>query len=177
MTNAPLQNQQGSPTNQGSNTNTPNGSDGTLKPEMIEELVSKKVSQLEVERVQRQNLQTVQNELVKAFGNDYVTKLNETAESLGLDKQTLDNLAKTQPKAFFRLVGLDKPQAAAPQEPGLFTPPATRQTSSFAPQTNVRNQDFYSNLRKTDPKTYWQPATQNQMHIDAAKLGSTFYTK
>jgi hypothetical protein len=176
MTAAPMGTSRETPTQPAANTSTASQSEGSpFKPEDIEELVSKKIEERERERVQRQNLQEVQAALIGAFGNDYVNKLTETAQTLGLDKQTLDHLAKTQPKAFFRLVGIEN-MKEKPQDMGLFTPPATRQSTSFAPQTQVKNQSFYSNLRKTDPKTYWSPSTQNQMHVDAARLGQNFYT-
>jgi hypothetical protein len=37
-----------------------------------------------------------------------------------------------------------------------------------------RTWSFYQNLKASDPRKYWLPKTQAQMHKDSAKLGDKF---
>jgi hypothetical protein len=157
-----------------------NGNGNGLTESDLEALIEKKVSARDAERIQTSNVATVQEELRRHFGNDYVAKLRETTQALGLDESFMSNLAKTQPRAFLKLVGVQggqQPQAQA-QKPldGLFAPPVTQQHSSFAPATPNRNMNYYEAIRKKDPKTYWSASMQNQLHQDAQKLGEDFYS-
>lgn len=159
--------------------NEPNG-DGSnttaLKPEDIEALIEKKVSERERQRIQSQNLAEAKQKLVEAFGNDYPSKLREVSTSLGLTEDHLNKMASESPKAFLKLVGADNP-AQKPQTPNsLFVPPTSQTTAR--PNNGLsgeRTKKYYDEIKKRDPKAYWSPATQNQLHKDALRLGRDFF--
>lgn len=164
------------PDSRSNNQEDTGGGDKPLTLADIERLVEERVSGREQKRTEEANLRTVQEELKKAYGDQYVSKLKETAQSLGMSEDYLGNLAKSAPKAFLKLVGVEGQSRQAAAANGLFTPPAgDSRGSGFQPSAD-KTKSWYDNLRKTDPKTYWLPATQNQMHKDATRLQERFFT-
>ena len=147
-----------------------------LKPEDIESLIEKKVSEREQARIQSQNIQQVQEALTKSFGLNYVSKLDEAAKALGMTRDEMQILAANKPKAFLHLVGIQEGKRDEPSS--LFVPPSsvtnTNRTDSV---TSDRTKAYYDKLKTTDPKMYWTPKIQNQMHNDAIRLGERFFDK
>ena len=170
--------------NKGENRPNPNEQNGfdeedlpkqSLKAEDIEALIEKKVSERERQRIQAQNIAEVTNTLKQAFGNDYISKLKEASDTLGMTQEDFDQMAATRPKAFLKLIGADTPANRQVQQNTLFTPPSNqRSTGSFAP-SGERTKTFYDQLKTKDPKGYWSPKVQNQMMNDAIKLGEKFF--
>jgi hypothetical protein len=163
------------PPNPNQNTNSGNEGDAPLSLEKIEQIVEKKAQELAGRRIQEQNVLQVQEALKAHYGNDYVPKLEEATQSLGLSKEFMSNLAKEQPKAFLKLLGVgDKPNNPMKSDSGIFTPPQSNQT--FRPSGNTKNYAYYQNIKKTDPKTYWSASVQNEMHKSAMELQESFYS-
>lgn len=148
-------------------TNTPN-----LKPEDIESLVMKKLQETELKRNEERNINTVMAKLKEKFGNNYADVLNRQAEQLGLSKEDVTNLAKKSPNAFLKVMELDKPA----EDNTLFKLPRNeRRPDTFAPtSTQKRSWSYYEKMRKENPKAYFDPKTQVQMHHDAIALGDAF---
>ena len=146
------------------------GSNASLKTEDIEKIIESKVSERERQRVQNQNRAEVQRKLTETFGPDYISKLKEVGTATGMSAEELDSLAARSPAAFMKIVGAD--QAPAPT-PGLFVPPTGQTTPRVV--TGERTNKYYKDLKAKDPKAYWLPATQNQMHKDALRLGENFF--
>lgn len=153
------------------------GNSATLTADKLDEMIDQRVNAREKDRIHTQNLQTVKQTLQETYGNDYVNKLKETATSLGMSEDYLNQMAKETPKALLKLVGVsatDSTQSRSNQA-GLFTPPAS--VNGFAPNTgNAQDFSYYEKLRKTSPKEYWTPTVQNEMHKNAARLGEKFYS-
>jgi hypothetical protein len=147
-----------------------------LKPEDIARLVDERVVQREQDRRATENLNSVKQLLAQAYGSDYAQKLHDEASSLGLSKEYVNNLAATAPKALFRLLGIDE-NTTQKTNNDLFTPP-TSQVRNFPSSGNSseKTMKHYEALRKSNPSQYWSPATQNQMHKDAQRLGERFFT-
>jgi hypothetical protein len=150
----------------------------SLKPEDIERLIETKVTEREQQRIQSQNKADVQRKLVEAFGENYVPKLKETADALGLTPEVVDRMAAETPKALLRLLGADNPQQSTATQQGnsLFVPPQNQQSvRSNSGPSGDKTKAFYDALKQKDPKGYWSPAVQNQMHKDAMRLGERFF--
>lgn len=167
-------------TNSNTNGNQPvvNGDSGakSLTEEDLTALVEDRISKIEKARIQESNLNQVRQVLTEKFGADFPSHLKQTAATLGVGEEFLNNLAKEQPKAFLALVGQEVPKTSNPQ-PNLFTPTPSQQiprTSSFTP-TGERKKSFYDDLKTKDAAAYWSPKVQNQMHQDAIKLGEVFF--
>lgn len=144
-----------------------------MTPEQLKKIISDELAERESANTARQNLNAVKQRLQDAFGPNYVTTLDEKAQSLGLTRDFFNQLAATQPNALFAMLGVDNKRP----EPGLFTPPPSAMQTSARSNTPVdRTESFYKNLKKSNPSEYWSASTQTQMHRDAIRLGEKFFT-
>ena len=153
---------------------TNNQTGSSLKPEDIESLVTKQVSEKlsEHQRIllQRDNFNSVQTKLKEAFGNDYQASYKQRLDNLGITSEYADELAKNHPSVFIKTFDLE-----AQRSPSSQAPPRTQQRqTSFAPNTPVRDWAYYQELKKANPKIYLDPKISIQMHNDAIELGDRF---
>lgn len=157
----------------------PNREEGktALTPEELEAILDSKLNEREQSRIQAANIQEAKRVLSSSLGNDYAVKLDDKARSLGISREFLDNLAKTQPKALFKLLDVDPTANTNHQSrESIFSPPSSGvRSEGFKPQSNDKTQSYYESLRKADAKSYWSPSVQNQMHKDAMRLGERFF--
>lgn len=156
-----------------------NQSDGTASsatsPDDIEALIEQRLAQREAETRSKQNLETARSRLQEAFGANYQAELEARTESLGLTKEFVANLAKTQPKALFALLGVDGQQQKRSDD--LFTPKSSVNTSGLGlGQSSEKNWAYYEKMRKQNPAVYFSSPVQNEMHKQAARLGERFYS-
>lgn len=162
-----------------SNEVQPNREEGktALTPEELEAILDSKLNEREQSRIQVSNIQEAKRVLSSSLGNDYAAKLDEKARSLGVSREFMDNLAKTQPKALFKLLDVD-PNATTNNQSreSIFGAPSSGvRSEGFKPASNEKTSSYYESLRKSDPKSYWSPAMQNQIHKDAIRLGERFF--
>lgn len=154
--------------------NQPSGSSDnpvSLKPEDVERIIDQRVTQRETERIQQENLRTVKEALQASLGPEFPNKLKEIGDTLGMTADEMTALAKSKPKAFLALIG----QQPAQKKESLFTPPSSSVQTAFKPANTERNKSYYDNLKKQNPKEYWTPRIQNQMHNDALRLQERFF--
>ena len=161
-------NQQGEPSTSQNNTNNETPSKALTVDE-----VQKLLDERERSTAEQRNLNESIQKVKEAFGANYKVVMTQKAEELGMSQDYLYNLAKTQPKAFAKLVEADVPQQgrAAP-------PPNSMNTATFqGKRTGEKNSAYYANLRKQvgDAK-FFQPSIQNQLHKDAQRLGEAFFS-
>lgn len=142
-----------------------------VTPEQLDELLDKRLNKLETSRKEQANQEIVKSKLVEKFGTNYVPKLTEETQKLGVTKEFLERMAAENPNAFFRLIGMeDKPQI------GLFTPPKSAVDGGFKPKLSTdRTQAYYKELRKRDPVLYNSREVQIQEEKDAQRLGVAFF--
>jgi hypothetical protein len=130
----------------------------------IERLIEEKLTTREKETTARQNLAQARELLKQHYGSDFVQKLEDRRVALGIDKDVLDSLAKTSPKAFIEMIA---PKRTDSQ---VYTPPASK-VAAFVPQvghvSGARDWKYYETLRKSNPDAYWSSDVQLQMHKDA----------
>ena len=143
-----------------------------LSQDDVRKAIREEIEAEHLQRIQANNLLEVKTELQRAFGNDYVNKLRDTAQALGVTEDYLTRMARETPKALLKLVG----GAEQKTQSGLFTPPPTQMQTGFTPQSNDRDFAYYEKIRKTNASEYWTPKVQNQMHQDAQRLGEKFFT-
>lgn len=167
--------------NQMANNQTPvNSGDGAQNKSFTEDdvmrIVESKLSEAEKTRVQNANLSLVRNALSEKYGNDYVSKLKESASALGVDENFLQDMAKNQPKAFLKLIDTGTTTNQQSSNNSLFAPPTGQnlRSDNFKP-TAGRTKGYYDQLKAKNPGEYWSPAIQNQMHKDALSLGEKFF--
>lgn len=119
------------------------------------------------------NRNSVLSQYAEANGPNHAIKLEQQATELGYTKEGLLNLAATNPKAFYRLVGLE----GTHKQEQFMSPPKTQMNMDvFVPSGgSKKNFEYYETLRKTDKALYWQPRVQNEMLKQLTDLGDAFY--
>lgn len=154
-----------------SDNNPPNdGIPPAIKPEDIEELVSKKISESKTKDIEESNFRSVQTKLRERFGDNYPNILKSQREELGLTEDFVNDLARRHPAVFFKTFGLD-----SQNNKDLFqAPPPSSNRTPFAPSNKKRDWNYYEEMRVKQPTTYWDPKTQVQLHKDYAEQGDAF---
>lgn len=137
----------------------------------------KQVTQaMSVEERQATNEAEAARLLVEQFGDEAKAGqyVSQKAAELGVSVAFLKETAKQSPKAFFTTIGLND---TAPKG----VPTATRSDVNTAalnsanPTAKEGTYAYYQELKRTDPKRYFSPNIQNQMHRDALKVGEAFF--
>lgn len=157
--------------------NEPNGNGGqpdasSLKAEDVERIIDQRVTAREQERIQNDNLRMVKDTLTQSLGPEFPSKLKEIGNQLGMSEQDMSDLAKLKPKALLALV--ERAEPVKTQQQTLFTPPQGQLTQMRQSLVD-RTSSFYNDLKKKNPKEYWDPKVQNQMHQDAIRLQEKFF--
>lgn len=135
----------------------------------FESLFDKKLQEVESRKSQAANFEKVQAKLKETFGNNYQSSLNEQTKAMGLTQEFVNDLARNHPEVLFRTLGLDQ------QSKDQFTAPPRSSRNSFAPKTpEKRGWAYYEQMRKENPKLYYDQKTMVQMHRDALDLGDDF---
>jgi hypothetical protein len=118
---------------------------------------------------ERDNFNLIQNKLKEVYGANYAEAYTHKLESLGLSKEFADNLAKTHPSVFIKTFELEaKPVTST-------APPRSNQmTTNYKPQGQVRDWNYYQEMKKSNPRLYLDPKIAVQMHNDAIELGDRF---
>lgn len=142
-----------------------------IRPDEFKSLFSTEYKQLEQERKESANIQMVQNKLKEKYGNNYAQLLREKSNSLGLDDNFVETLAKKSPDAFFNTLGLNQSQS----NDNFQAPPRSSMRTDFAPNAGKRTYAYYEDLRKKNPNAYYDPKIANQMMDDAFRYGEAFY--
>lgn len=160
-----------------SSDNNPNANEVNDKPEIdltkIESLISNKISANEIEKIRQDNYKLVEAKLKERYGDNFSNVLKKQVEDLGETSEYVNDLARRNPKLFFKTFGLDQPiQSESFQAPLQTT---QRQGDPFTPTSGPkRTWAYYQKLKKEKPSEYLHPRTQDQMQKDAIALGDEF---
>lgn len=144
-----------------------------LTPDKVRELLSQELATRTEQDRRNNNARAVRQELVNRYGPNWQTQLKAKQEELEVSEEFLTELAQTQPKTFFRLLG------EAPKNEQSFTPPASVIDSAKTRSTpgNIKNKAYYDKiLREQGLSVYMSPRIQNEMQANARKLGDQFYS-
>ena len=143
-----------------------------IDPKEIESLVSSKIQEYELTKRQQENFNSVRVKLQEQFGDNYQNVLKQQIAELGLSEEDVNALAKKSPNAFFRTLGIDT------QSKTNFTNNlnSSQKPESFkAKGAQKRTRSYYLEMKKNDPKSYFSPKTNVDMHNDAVALGEAFF--
>lgn len=142
----------------------------TVKPEDIEKIITSKMQEAKLREKEDANFNTVQAKLRERYGNNFANVLEQQRQTLGLDIEDINALARKSPAAFFRTMQLDQPQ-----QDGFQSPPRSQiRNDNFLPNVQKRTWSWYQDLKKKDRNLYYAPKTIGQMHRDHAELGKEF---
>lgn len=144
----------------------------TFDPRQLESLVSSKIQEHVANQKYQENYQAVRNTLKERLGENYQEVLKQQIDTLGIDENTVNDMARKSPAAFFRLLGIDNQTS----NNNFQTPPRSQQRpTTFAPQVQKRTWSYYQKMRKEQPEVYHDPKTAVQMHKDAQEMGEMFF--
>lgn len=141
-----------------------------VDPNTLKELLESMLNEREQTRVRETNSQKVQRVLEENFGAQATAVLNQKARELGMSLNELKDLSMKTPTAFFRLVGAQE----GAQKPAVGVPlaqPGIRTASPSQTSQGARGKSYYDNLKRTNPKLYFDQKTTVQMHKDMQALG------
>lgn len=141
-----------------------------IKPEDVEALIAKKLTDHQLQLKQQDNFNAMQAKLKESLGSDYASSYKQRLDTLGLTREFADDLARNHPTVFMKTFGLDE-QRQMNNQP---LPRSNVRQTSFAPNTPKRDWAYYQELKKTNPRLYLDPKLTLQMHDDALALGEAF---
>jgi hypothetical protein len=146
--------------------NKPDTAGSTMDPAKLVDAVEARLSAKEQEKTQDTNWEKVITKVTDFFGE--WKKANQEimakAQELGLSTEDATLLAKRSPDAFFELF-LPKPGTSTTTGN---RPAGVGQTAASTQTGEVRNQAYYTKLRKEHPNKYWSVEVQAQYRRDLA---------
>lgn len=139
----------------------------------IAKTVAAEVSKLQAQAQRAANAQTSRQKMKEAWGDSAVARLEQVSRDMGLGKEFLQDLAERSPDAFLQVIGA-KVQNSKVQN---ITPPTNRVNSAanVSARNTIRNEEYWDNMRKSDPKFYFSAQGYNQRHNDALTLGEAYF--
>lgn len=147
----------------------------TLKPEDIKSLLAeelpKHIGAYELQRRRDDNFNVVKAKLTERYGTNYRSQVQDQLSALGISVEQLDEMARNNPALVSRVLGLD----AQPRQTDNTQLP--RSSVTFRPKVESKHKpmSYYQNLRKQNPKAYYDPKIAIQMDIDSQALGEQFF--
>lgn len=154
----------------------PDKSATQITSEDVAKLVTQAMTETEARTQRAKNIAYVEQTLEEAFGPTFRRTIKAQAVKLGVGEAFLSNLAADQPSAFLKLMDVgERPRSNSTAVNAPHTSVAA-ESLRFKPNTG-KNMAFYDNIRKSDPKRYWSPSVQNEIHAEALKQGESFFQK
>lgn len=140
---------------------------------LTEEDIFKAVNKMKVQDVAKANKQEANDYVASTFGDKGKEIVTSRANDLGMSMEQLQGIAENSPAAFKALItGTQAKEAPVVTTQTSQSVDSQFQTGHVAPHGT---QAYYDNLRQTDPKTYWQPGTQKELHAAALADPTKFF--
>jgi len=143
-----------------------------FSPDTLKNLVKDTYKEMSEEERRSHNVTTADQAVREKWGDKAAEMLRNKAEELGVGVQFLQDTAAHSPKAFFNLIGLDgvQKQQEMPRQ-GSVNTDGMEQSGGTTPYSYK----WYQQMRRNDPKQYYTPKVQMEMHRKAAEMGDKFY--
>src|SRR5258706_1745063 len=143
----------------------------TIDPTQLSSLVSNEIVKHEVNKRRSDNYNQVQSKLKEMLCSNYQNILLEKMNTLGLTADRINETTKESPTAYFNMMGLN-PQ---PAQQGFQAPVrSSLRNDNFSPNQQKRTWSYYQEMKKSDPKMYYNSKIANQMLDDMVELGDAF---
>lgn len=153
------------------------GESGDFNPDTLVEKVLSSLEARNAKAREEQNMEVVKNTVQTALGTNWRSEVKQRLNEAELSDAEADAIARRNPKAFFKLLGIS--QETTPKQPSLFdtSPRSSVNTTSQAPITGERNKAYYDNVKKKMGVIAFanNPTIQAEMHKDALRLGEKFF--
>lgn len=129
-----------------------------IEPTNIEDIVAKKLAELEAKKQEKANLDIVETRLRERFGQNSKSILKDKMNTLGITEEDIKFLAKRSPEAVLNALGVNQQQVAYQND----LPRSNIRSDNFVPTTEIRDAIYYEDLRKKSPKEYFSPKISTQ---------------
>lgn len=136
----------------------------SLSEDKVAELVKSTLESTRTEEQRQANIASVDQKLQEMYGDKANAELQKKAAELGVGVDFLASVAMQSPAAFFNTVGINANQQAG----GVQVSTSTVNTEVLAQQgeasqAKAGSKAYFDQMRKDNPKLYWDPKTQNQI--------------
>jgi hypothetical protein len=150
--------------------------DSEVAGQDVSHLVRQLLDEDERVKTANHNLAVVRDRMIQEYGDDWASKGDEIAASVGETVDQLNATAARSPIAFFKLAGLDGPKppvSAAGNMGGTINP----QAMAGAGAHRVKNEAYFTAVRKEmgDTKFYANTSLQDEMIKNANEMGESFF--
>lgn len=149
---------------------TSNDNTNQMSADDISNLVRTTVGNLTAEERMLANINKVDSELTKLYGEKVREIVTKRAGDLGMNLEQLKNLAATSPQAVIYLFHKENTNIARPADGSINSNALGVNTSQ-----NTENYAYFEKLRKENPREYFTPKVQNRMMKLAEERGPAFY--
>lgn len=140
-------------------------------PKVVKDTIYQTYSEIRQKEREDENFKTIVGKLQERFGTNFQPHLKAKAMELGLDDNTVEQMARTMPQVLIRSLDLD-----APIQREISPPRSSLRTDQFQPKGGTkRDYSFYQNMKKTQPELYNDPKTTVQRHKDVFEMGEKAY--
>jgi hypothetical protein len=134
----------------------------------VETLVEQTLERRTATQQAQSNQRVVAEVLEKNFGPGWAAVAAQKAKELGVGPQTLEELAKKQPKAVFKLLDVsENPQRQLNPVAGIRSAPSN--------DAGRKNFDYYEKIRKADPARFNTWRMHQEMIKELSEQGDDFY--
>lgn len=140
-----------------------------LSEDQIQSLVEKTLTERERNQTVSQNLNQVNSQLDELYGTEAKKTVEDKAKTLGMSVQKLQEIAAESPTAFFTLIG-EKAKETHQSFKGTI-----RTEGVITHERSERNNSYYQEMRKKNPRQFYSAQVQQQMMQDRVKSGANFY--
>jgi len=151
------------------------GQQSAMNPEELEQILERKLRERDARNTASQNLAQVQTKLRETLGPNYAQRVKEQAVSLGVTTEFLNGLAATQPRAFYRMLGIDADKGTTHS---VSPPRGSVNTETFIPSgSGARGKSYFDEIFKKDRNTYFSAKVQNELFKSIKEMGEEkFYS-
>jgi len=139
---------------------------------VLDAKLTARLTQIQQSTIESDNRAFIRNKLTEVWGKDYVNKLRQKTQELGVTEEVMNEMAGKNPKLLLASLGADVPVT---RQPDVSAP---RSSVTFRGNTKTMSKyDEYQSVKKTDPRKYESPAFQMEMLRVADEMGDKFYLK
>lgn len=143
------------------------GGQESLTTDAVTQIVDQVLEQKQTQSQQENNWQQVMGTLTDTFGDWSTadTKVQERAAELDISLQDATMLARNNPKAFLQLF-VPTTSTRSASSGTVRSGGSGQSVADLTSAQQVRDAEYYRNLRKTNPNEYWKVETQMQLRRD-----------
>lgn len=144
-----------------------------ITPDALKDLVKSTYKEISDDEKKAHNITEVSKRVIAAWGDKANATLDSKAAELGVSVAFLQDTASHSPQAFYNLIGLN----SVPKQENPSARQSSVNTAGFEGTGMVQPYSYkwYQQMRKDDPKAYYMPKVQLEMHRRAAEQGDDFY--